>query len=48
MTWSPSETPEILSNPALMAAIRAGEEDVAELRTERQSRDDLLARVAKR
>lgn len=42
------ETLEILSNPALVAAIRAGEADVAELRTERPSRDDLLARVAKR
>lgn len=42
------ETLEILSNPALVAAIRAGEADVAGLRTERPSRDDLLARVAKR
>jgi len=42
------ETLEILSNPALMAAIRAGEEDVAELRTPRLSREQMLARVAKK
>jgi len=42
------ETLEILSNPALMAAIRAGEDDIAELRTEQLSRDDMLARVANR
>jgi hypothetical protein len=30
-----------------MAAVRDGEADVAELRTEQLSRDDLLARVAK-
>jgi antitoxin YefM len=42
------ETLEILSNPALMAAIRAGEDDVAELRMEQLSRDDMLARVANR
>ena len=42
------ETLEILSNPALMAAIRAGEEDVAELRTQRLSREQMLARVAKK
>ena len=42
------ETLEILSNPALMAAIRAGEDDVAELRTEQLSRDHMLARVARK
>jgi antitoxin YefM len=41
------ETLEIVGNPALMAAVRDGEADVAELRTEQLSRDDLLARVAK-
>jgi len=42
------ETLEILSNPGLMAAVRAGEEDVAQRRTERLSRDELLARVARK
>lgn len=42
------ETLEILSNPALMAAIRAGEDDAAEGRTERVSRDEMLARVARK
>lgn len=42
------ETLEILSNPTLMAAIRAGDGDVAEGRTERLSRDEMLARVAKK
>ena len=41
------ETLEILSNPALMGAIRAGEDDVAGGRTERVLRDEMLARVAK-
>jgi len=40
------ETLEILSNPALMAAIRAGDEDVAKLRTELLSRDEMLGRLA--
>jgi len=38
------ETLEILSNPTLMAAVRAGENDVAEGRTERWSHDEMLAR----
>ena len=42
------ETLEILSNPALMAAIRAGEDDAAEGRTERVLRDEMLARVARK
>ncbi len=42
------ETLEILSNPALMAAVRAGEGDVAEGRTERLSRDEMLDRVARK
>ena len=42
------ETLEILSNPTLMAAIRAGDDDAAEGRTERLSRDEMLARVAKK
>ena len=42
------ETLEILSNPALMAAVRAGEKDVAEGRTERLSRDEMLARIAEK
>ena len=40
------ETLEILSNPALMAAIRAGQDDAAEGRTERASREEMLARIA--
>ena len=42
------ETLEILSNPTLTAAIRAGDDDAAEGRTERLSRDEMLARVAKK
>jgi len=42
------ETLEVLSNPALMAAVRAGENDVAEGRTERLSRDEMLARIAEK
>lgn len=42
------ETLEILSNPALMAAIRAGEDDAAAGRTERVLRDEMLARVARK
>jgi len=41
------ETLEILSTPALMAAVRAGEGDVAEGRSQRLSRDEMLDRVAK-
>ena len=41
------ETLEILSNPALMAAIRAGADDAAVGRTERVLRDEMLARVAR-
>ena len=42
------ETLEILSNPALMAAIRAGADDAAVGRTERVLRDEMLARVARK
>lgn len=42
------ETLEILSNPTLMAAVRAGESDVAEGRTQRLSRNDMLDRVAEK
>ena len=42
------ETLEILSNSTLMAAIRAGDDDAAEGRAERLSRDEMLARVAKK
>jgi prevent-host-death family protein len=42
------ETLEILSNPALLAAVRDGQRDVAAGRTERLSRAEALARVAKR
>ncbi len=42
------ETLKILSSPALMAAVRAGEEDLAEGRTQRLSRDETLARVAEK
>lgn len=40
------ETLEILSNPALMESVRAGGSDVEEGRTERLSRDEMLARIA--
>ena len=42
------ETLEILSDPALMAAVRAGSDDVAAGRTERPSREQLLRRIADR
>jgi antitoxin YefM len=42
------ETVAVLSNPALLDAIRAGQTDVAAGRTERLSREEALARVAKR
>jgi PHD/YefM family antitoxin component YafN of YafNO toxin-antitoxin module len=42
------ETLEVLSNPALLEAIRDGQRDVAAGRTERLSREEALARVAKR
>ncbi len=42
------ETLEILSHPAVMAEVRAGEEDVAQRRTDRLSRDELLARLAEK
>lgn len=41
------ETLEILSNPALLSAVRAGESDVAAGRTERISRDEMVTRIAK-
>jgi antitoxin YefM len=41
------ETLEILSNPALRDAIRAGSDDLAAGRTERLSRDQALARITK-
>jgi prevent-host-death family protein len=42
------ETLEILSNPALLEAVRDGQHDVAAGRAERLSREEALARVAKR
>src|SRR6478735_79159 len=42
------ETLEILSNPARVAAARAGDDDVTQGRTERLSRDEILARVAQK
>lgn len=42
------ETLEILSNPALLEAVRVGQRDVAAGRTERLSREEALARMAKR
>lgn len=42
------ETLEILSNPELMASVRAGDEDVAERQTERFSPEEMLARVAEK
>lgn len=42
------ETLEILSNPALVEAIRSGEQDAAAGRTTPLSRDEALAHIAKR
>jgi antitoxin YefM len=42
------ETLEILSNTALLEAVREGQRDVAAGRTEQLSREQALARVAKR
>jgi prevent-host-death family protein len=42
------ETLEILSNPALMEAIREGTDDLAAGRTERLSRADVLDRITQR
>lgn len=42
------ETLEIMSNPDLLDAVREGERDVAAGRTTRLSREEALARVAKR
>ena len=42
------ETLEIMSDPALLEAVREGQSDVAAGRTERLSREEALARVAKR
>lgn len=42
------ETLAIMSNPALMDAIREGQRDLAAGRTESLSREDALARVAER
>jgi len=42
------ETLEILSNPGLMAAIRAGARDVAAGRSERLSRHQASDRISKR
>lgn len=42
------ETLEILSNPALMAAIREGLDDVEAGRAERLSRDEVLHRITAR
>ncbi|MGH9112014.1 MAG: type II toxin-antitoxin system Phd/YefM family antitoxin [Acidimicrobiales bacterium] len=42
------ETLELMSNPALLRAIREGEDDVAAGRTEQLSREEALARVAQR
>lgn len=41
------ETLAILSDPTLIAAIRAGEKDVEAGRTKRLSSDEMLARIAK-
>jgi prevent-host-death family protein len=40
------ETLEVISNPALLDAIREGERDVVTARTERLSREAALSRVA--
>lgn len=42
------ETLEIMSNPDLVEAVREGQRDVAAGRTARLSREEALARVAKR
>jgi prevent-host-death family protein len=42
------ETLAIMSDPTLMEAVRAGEADAAEGRTQRSSRDQMLARIAER
>lgn len=42
------ETLEILSNPALLKDIRSGDRDVKAGRTERLSKDQVLARRAKK
>jgi prevent-host-death family protein len=42
------ETLEIMSNPDLLEAVREGERDVVAGRTVRLSREEALARVAKR
>jgi antitoxin YefM len=42
------ETLEILSNPDLLEAVREGQRDVSAGRTEQLSREEALARVAKR
>lgn len=42
------ETLAILSNPALLAEVRTGAADVSAGRTERLSRDEVLARVTRK
>jgi antitoxin YefM len=42
------ETLEIMSNPDLLEAVREGQRDVSAGRTEQLSREEALARVAKR
>jgi antitoxin YefM len=42
------ETLEIMSNPALLEAVREGERDIAAGRTEQLSREEAIARVTQR
>jgi antitoxin YefM len=42
------ETLEIMSNPALLEAVREGERDIAAGRTEQLSREEALARLTQR
>jgi antitoxin YefM len=42
------ETLEIMSNPALLEAVRDGEHDIAAGRTEQLTREEALARVTPR